>query len=219
MLFIIFLVTRLTIILLLLYAVVIGLGMYKPQFFLIKPAEDSSRKLFLKLNIRLFTVFFLFLLIGFLIPQNLKIPVENATVSDYNQESYWFHPWGRKGRTHKGVDIFAKKGTNLYSATNGVVLYTGTIGLGGKVVLILGPKWRLHYYAHLDAISTERFAFVSSKSLIGKVGDTGNAKGKPPHLHYSIGTLIPYIWKVDRDVQGIYKMIFLNPIPYLNRAK
>jgi hypothetical protein len=46
------------------------------------------------------------LVIGFLIPQNLKMPVENATSSDYNPNSFWYFPWGKSG-THKGVDVFA----------------------------------------------------------------------------------------------------------------
>lgn len=44
---------------------------------------------------------------------------------------------------------------------------------------------------------------------------TGNAKGKPPHLHYSIITLFPYLWRVDRSEQGWKKMFYLNPIAYL----
>jgi murein DD-endopeptidase MepM/ murein hydrolase activator NlpD len=76
------------------------------------------------------------------------MPVEGATKSDYNKDTFWFYPWG-KSVTHKGVDIFAKEGTNVKSSTWGIVLYSGKIEVGGNVVLILGPKWRLHYYAHL----------------------------------------------------------------------
>ena len=90
--------------------------------------------------------------------------------------------------------------------------------MGGKVVLVLGPKWRLHYYAHLDSISTGFFSIVSPSKEIGRVGATGNAAGKPPHLHYAIKTLIPYPWRMDRSVQGWKKMFYLNPIPYLNQS-
>lgn len=81
----------------------------------------------------------LILIIGFLIPQNLKMPVNGATKSDFNSKSFWFFPWG-KSVTHKGIDIFAKKGTKINSSTSGIVLYSGEISLGGKFVLILGPK-------------------------------------------------------------------------------
>lgn len=142
------------------------------------------------------------------------MPVKGATSSDYHPESFWFYPWG-KSVTHKGVDIFAKKGTEIKSATAGLVMYSGEISLGGKVVLILGPKWRLHYYAHLDELKASPLSFVTKTSTIGTVGATGNAAGKPAHLHYSIVTPIPYPWRIDSDKQGWRKMFYLNPIEFL----
>ncbi len=144
----------------------------------------------------------------------MKMPVKGATQADYNSKSFWFYPWG-KSVTHKGVDIFAKKGTEVRSATNGLVLYSGTISLGGKCVIVLAPKWRLHYYAHLDEIRIKSLRLVSNKSIIGTVGTSGNARGKAPHLHYSILTPFPYFWRIDFDKQGWKKMFYLNPIEYL----
>lgn len=86
--------------------------------------------------------------------------------------------------------------------------------IGGKIVLVLGPKWRLHHYAHLNDLNTSLLSFVSKKSKIGTVGTTGNAAGKTPHLHYSIVTIIPYFWRIDSDKQGWKKMFYLNPIEY-----
>lgn len=147
------------------------------------------------------------LIIGFLIPQNLKMPVKGASKSDYNSKSFWFYPWG-KSVTHKGVDVFAKKGTEINSSTSGLVLYSGEINVGGKIVVVLGPKWRIHYYAHLNELNTSLLSFVNKKSKIGTVGVTGNALGKSPHLHYSILTIIPYIWRIDSDKQG-WKKCFI----------
>lgn len=145
------------------------------------------------------------------------MPVFGASSADYNQETFWFHPWGSSG-THKGVDIFADEGTELLSSTHGFVLARGTISKGGNFVLILGPKWRLHYYAHLNSISVPLFKRVHPKSIIGEVGNTGNAQGKEPHVHYSIFTLVPYLWNIDTSPQGWEKMFYLNPIPFLNRT-
>lgn len=154
---------------------------------------------------------------GFLIPQHLSMPVQGANIKSYAQDSYWAYPWG-KSITHKGVDIFAKAGTPIHPSTPGLVVYTGQISRGGNVVLVLGPKWRLHYYAHLQQIETHSLSIVGKHSEIGKVGNTGNAKGKPSHLHYSIRTIFPYFWRTDGSHQGWKKMLYLNPIQYLNES-
>jgi len=162
-----------------------------------------------------FLVIISIVILGFCIPQNLKMPVAGATVKDFNKNSFWFYPWGTSG-THKGIDVFANKGTPLHSATNGLVLKTGTQSKGGKYILILGPKWRVHYYAHLESIDTKKYAWVNSNTQIGTVGDSGNAKSKPPHLHYVIATMIPYPWRIDRSVQGWKKIFYLDPSKYLS---
>lgn len=159
-------------------------------------------------------ILLIILLTGFLIPQNLKMPVNGATKSDYNPKSFWYYPWG-KSVTHKGVDIFAKKNTKITSSTYGLVLFSGKISMGGNIIVILGPKWRLHYYAHLEEVKTTSLTFVNNNSEIGTVGTSGNAVGKAPHLHYSILSLIPYVWKIDSEKQGWKKMFYLNPIDYL----
>ena len=154
------------------------------------------------------------LTIGFLIPQNLKMPVVGAGTHSFNHETFWYGGWG-SSVVHKGVDVFAKKGTPIKASTLGLVLFTGEGGKGGKSVLILGPKWRLHYYAHLDDIRTSPLSFVTQNTEIGTVGNTGNAQSTPAHLHYSIVTTIPYPWRIDDSTHGWMKMFYLNPIDYL----
>jgi murein DD-endopeptidase MepM/ murein hydrolase activator NlpD len=156
------------------------------------------------------------ILIGLLIPQNLKMPVVGADNNSYNHETFWYEGWGTS-IVHKGIDVFAKKGTSVHSATKGIVLVTTEYGKGGKFVLVLGPKWRLHYYAHLDEIKTKRFAFVDQDTEIGTVGNTGNAINTPAHLHYGIGTLVLYPWRIDKAPLGWQKMFYLNLIDYLKK--
>ena len=160
------------------------------------------------------TAILAFILVGFFIPQNLKMPVQGATTNDFNHQSFWYYPWG-SSIVHKGVDIFAKKGTSIHAATIGLVLYTGNAGKGGNAVIALGPKWRLHYYAHLDKITTSAFSLVGHGSKIGTVGNTGNAATTPAHLHYGIGTMCPFPWRMDNAPLGWQKMFYLNPIDYL----
>ncbi len=142
------------------------------------------------------------------------MPVEGASSADYNKNTFWYYPWG-KSVTHKGVDIFAKEGNNVVSSTSGFVISAGRVLQGGNYILVLGPKWRLHYYAHLQTIKTSSLTVISRNDIIGTVGSSGNAKGKAPHLHYSIFTPIPYLWRIDTQKQGWKKMFYLNPIDYL----
>ena len=169
----------------------------------------------MKKYIKIFSLAILsIILIGLLIPQNLKMPVVGADNNSYNHETFWYEGWGTS-IVHKGIDVFAKKGTSVHSATKGIVLVTTEYGKGGKFVLVLGPKWRLHYYAHLDEIKTKPFAFVDQDTEIGTVGNTGNAINTPAHLHYGIGTLVLYPWRIDKAPLGWQKMFYLNPIDYL----
>lgn len=112
---------------------------------------------------------------------------------------------------HKGIDIFAKNDTPVVAATSGFVLYSGTLAKGGNVIATLGPKWRIYYYAHLSAISDNATGWVTQGTAIGKVGDTGNAKGKPAHLHYSVLSLFPYVWNITTETQGWKKAFYLDP--------
>lgn len=96
-------------------------------------------------------------------------------------------PRGRD-RTHAGIDIFAKRGTPVRSATAGVVADVSERGLGGRQVWVIGPARERYYYAHLDdwADGLARGQVVQRGDLLGHVGDSGNAKGTPPHLHWGI---------------------------------
>lgn len=99
--------------------------------------------------------------------------------------------WGaaRGGdRRHEGVDIFAPRGTQVLSTTRGVVSSVRESGLGGRQVWVTGPAMERHYYAHLDGW-TEGLAagqVVWPGDPLGYVGDSGNARGTLPHLHYGI---------------------------------
>lgn len=162
----------------------------------------------------IFIVLIPILIIGYLIPQRFSMPVEGAGKADYHPKSFWYYPWG-KSVVHKGVDVFAKKGTPLKASTSGLVLYAGDLSRGGKVVLFLGPKWRLHYYAHMDRVDVGNFSWVDRGEIVGTVGKSGNAANTPAHLHYSILTPIPYPWRIDSSKMGWKKMFYLNPIDYI----
>jgi murein DD-endopeptidase MepM/ murein hydrolase activator NlpD len=156
--------------------------------------------------------------LGFLIPQNMIIPVKGASTKSWDDKSFWAYPWGNS-ITHKGIDIFAEQGVAIIAATNGIVVYTHEGGKGGKSVMVLGPKWRFHYYAHMNEIKTFVFKPLKRGTVIGTVGDTGNAKGKPPHLHYAITSPFPYPQLYDdASVQGWKRMFHLDPDIWLRET-
>uniref|UniRef100_UPI002869927D M23 family metallopeptidase n=1 Tax=Deinococcus sp. TaxID=47478 RepID=UPI002869927D len=108
--------------------------------------------------------------------------------------------WGgarSQGRTHEGVDIFAKRDTPIQATTRGIIVNIGPNDLGGRTVMILGPGGQRHYYAHLNSYpDLSRGDWIEAGDVVGSVGDSGNAKGTPTHLHYGIytsgGAINPY---------------------------
>lgn len=117
----------------------------------------------------------------------LAMPLENVLKSQI--ANTWHAPRGA-GREHEGQDLFAPKGTPIFSATNGYVYRIGENNLGGQTVSIIGAGGRVYYYAHLDAYAPQLAEgdYVSTHTLLGYVGTTGNAQGTPPHLHFGIYT-------------------------------
>ena len=154
------------------------------------------------------------LLIYSLWPQHPVIPVQGATSRDWNARSFWFEPWGVSG-VHKGIDIFAREGAPIISPVPGIVVFTGHLPRGGNVLVLLTTQWRVHYFAHLKNIDATLGQPVSTGEVLGTVGTTGNAAGKPAHLHYSVITLMPYLWRWDHSTQGWKKIFFLDPTSML----
>lgn len=94
------------------------------------------------------------------------------------------------GRTHQGTDIFAPKGSPVLAPVAGVVTKVvdhddGT--LGGIRIWIRGDDGNFYYLAHLDSVTGVKVGDrVTAGQQVGTVGNTGNAKGLSPHLHFEI---------------------------------
>lgn len=163
-------------------------------------------------------------ILGLLLPEHYQMPT--GTTSSYNHESFWYHPWtrGMEGSPHYGVDIFGKEGTPVNPSVGGIVLYAGWYGnVSGNMIVVLGPKWKLHEYMHLQRIDVKPWHFVSHDDVIGLLGKTGNAATTPAHVHYSIITPIPHFRQYNRvygnntqpEKYNWMKMFWLNPDDYL----
>ena len=139
--------------------------------------------------------------------QQMELPVQLVMPVEKIKPRQIQDTWGTArsgGRKHEGIDIFAKRGTPVLSVTQGIVSRVGTNNLGGKVVWVTGPNLSRHYYAHLDdyADQIQEGDWVEVGEVIGYVGNTGNAKNTPPHLHYGIylngqGAINPYPYLVS----------------------
>ena len=117
-------------------------------------------------------------------PRVLPVPVDG--VGRRQLRDTWNGPRSG-GRQHRGIDIFARRGTLIRSTTRGIVATVGTNSLGGRIVRVLGPGGEWHYYAHLETFAAIRPGQVVERgAILGSVGDSGNARGTPPHLHYGI---------------------------------
>lgn len=102
----------------------------------------------------------------------------------------FINDWGfarSGGRTHEGTDIFAPRGNKAVAVDSGRVSLRSN-SLGGKVVWLTGDGGISYYYAHLDGYpsglsSGDR---VSKGQVVGYVGNTGNARGTSPHVHFGM---------------------------------
>ncbi len=123
-------------------------------------------------------------------------------------QSFWGDTRGGGKRSHKGIDIFASRGTPVVASTNGIVTSTGERGLGGKQVWLRdGFFGQSLYYAHLDSIIATSGQRVKVGDTLGLVGNTGNARTTPPHLHFGIynrsGAVNPYPYVKNQQIPRI----------------
>jgi murein DD-endopeptidase MepM/ murein hydrolase activator NlpD len=118
-------------------------------------------------------------------PAVLPVPVQGVTP---RQIAATFGAPRGSDRRHEGLDIFAARGTPVRSTTRGVVIAIRDRGPGGRQVWVYGPAGERHYYAHLDdwAPALAEGDVVEAGAPLGMVGNTGNARTTPPHLHYGI---------------------------------
>ena len=130
--------------------------------------------------------------------QTLTVPGGSSWVCPLEQGSY-FNDWGFPrggGRYHEGNDLFAPMGSPVRAPVSGTVeLIRGSIG--GLQVNLYGSDGIKYLGSHLD--SAGKTGKVNAGDVIGYVGNSGNAAGATPHLHF-----------------GMYRDgIALNPIPSL----
>ncbi len=111
--------------------------------------------------------------------QGFRCPMPGSSFID----SWGFPRSG--GRSHKGVDMFNRWDAPVVAVASGSVSL-GNSGLGGKTIWLVGDDGYGYYYAHLNGFNVSSGQRVSAGDVIGFNGDTGNARGGSPHLHFEI---------------------------------
>jgi len=117
-------------------------------------------------------------------PSQFPLPekyMENITW-DYDNER--LHPITGKKTTHKGIDVAAPTGTQVFATGDGVVKKADEEKGWGKLVVVEHKEGYATFYAHMDEIGVENGNKVSKGDVIGRVGSTGQSTG--PHLHYEV---------------------------------
>lgn len=129
-------------------------------------------------------------------------------VQDGNERDIWSRygaPRDGGRRDHHGIDIFAPRGTPALAAAVATVRRVDTTPRGGRVVWLRDERGSSLYYAHLDRPNVVEGMRVKPGDTVGFIGNTGNARTTPPHLHFGIyrrgeGPVDPY-WFVYRPAR------------------
>lgn len=115
----------------------------------------------------------------------LAFPVSDRSTGSIG--SFFGAPRDGGRREHHGVDVFAPRGTPVLAAAEGYVARVDTTPVGGRVIWLRDGRRRMSlYYAHLDEQYVRSGMRVRPGDTLGTVGNTGNARTTPPHLHFGI---------------------------------
>lgn len=123
--------------------------------------------------------------------QNIQAPIKGSWLSSGGfslQPTDKRHPNG-----HMGVDMRAPAGSPIYSMAPGVVTRVSSSRVGGNTINIQHANGLRTYYAHCSTVKVHEGDRVNNNTVIATVGDSGNAKGTVPHLHFQV-------WK-DNQIQ------------------
>lgn len=98
----------------------------------------------------------------------------------------WMAPRG--SRYHEGIDIMAARGAPVVAAVSGTIVRIGTTPISGNRFWLRASNGDEYFYCHMDgfAPAAREGAFVKAGTVLAYNGDTGDARGTTPHLHFEI---------------------------------
>lgn len=118
-----------------------------------------------------------------------------------------------EGRSHNAIDIMAAGGSPVVAASDGEIVKFFDSERGGTTIYQFSPdKHFIYYYAHLQkrAENLSEHDFVRQGTVIGYVGDTGDAGAGNYHLHFEI--------MISEDMKSYWKGTDINPYPLLKNG-
>lgn len=110
-----------------------------------------------------------------------ELPVKGWVTSDFGMR---LHPITKSYKLHQGLDIASPSGAAITAPASGVVVYAGSAGGYGQVLVIDHGYGVATIYAHTSRLDVGIGDKVSRGDLIANVGSSGDATG--PHLHYEV---------------------------------
>ena len=98
---------------------------------------------------------------------------------------YRIHPISKVRKLHGGVDLVKNHNDPIYAFRKGTVSFAGRNNQGfGNLVIVNEPNGYRNFYAHLNSINVKKGQKVTTNTMIGRQGATGNVTGS--HLHFEV---------------------------------
>jgi murein DD-endopeptidase MepM/ murein hydrolase activator NlpD len=108
-------------------------------------------------------------------------PVKGWLTSGFG---YRYSPWGGDVRMHKGIDIAAPYGSDIFAPSDGVVIFSGGKGGYGQAVIVDHGFGIKTLYGHNSQLFVAEGDMIKRGQKLASVGSSGSSTG--PHLHYEI---------------------------------
>ena len=118
-----------------------------------------------------------------LVQKYMGKPLNHIRITSPFTTRRW-HPVLHKWKAHHGVDFGARRGTPIFAAADGKVIFSGWLGGYGRVIKIQHADNYLTLYAHQSRLKAKVGQYVKKGEIIGYTGNSGRSTG--PHLHFGL---------------------------------
>ena len=142
-------------------------------------------------------------------------PVLGATANDYSND--FGAPRADTG-FHQGIDIFGATGAPILAINDGVLSNVGWNTLGGRRFWLTDRYGNQFYFAHLSGFSplAKDGAQVKRGDVIAFLGNSGDAQGTPPHLHFEMhpagAWAVPPFQYITSWLTGVRQPVVATPV-------